>query len=173
MGTELSTPLEASFTDLDNLESQVSHQFFVEYALKAQRYLDRPEFEGTPLTGSMLTLGAQRAFMATGRIVPLELALVQAQFESGMGRFGRSPLTNPFNVGEFDSGSTQNFGSTQAGVNAYFKLITKDYLRSRNTSQLLDNFINFEGNRYASNPAYEKGLRRQVKFIKGFLSDAN
>jgi flagellum-specific peptidoglycan hydrolase FlgJ len=142
------------------------------YAGNAQRYLDRPVFSGTPLTGQMLSTAASNTFARTGIQVPLKLALAQAQFESGMGRKGRSPARNPYNVGEYDTKTVQSFPSTKAGVQAYYDLIARRYLpKGRQLDDLLKNFA-WASNpklRYASNPQYEQKLRDQIKYIGKYL----
>ena len=142
---------------------------FNDYGQRAQRYLGRDVFKGTPLTGEMLAKAADQAYRKYGVMVPLELALAQAQFESGMGRKGRNPLTNPYNVGEYDAGTKMRFKDTSSGVNAYYDLMARDYLKKNTMDGLLKNFVNYQGNRYASNPDYEKNLSGQVGFIRNFL----
>lgn len=139
---------------------------WADYERTAESYLSRPVFAGSPLVGRMFSDAAKRTHAKTGVMVPVELALAQAQIESGMGRKGRNPKTNPFNVGEFDAGTKQTFGTTAEGVQAYFDLMAQDYLKKRDFTELLKNFVNERGNRYASNPQYEKMLQSQVQFIR-------
>lgn len=139
------------------------------YKSNTQRYLDRPAFKGTPLKGDILAEAAKEVYDETGVYVPPELALAQAQFESSMGRKGRSPETNPWNVLEFDEGTKGTFKDVKEGTKAYFRLMAKDYLNGKTTEDLLNNFVNYRGDRYASNPHYEKNLRTQTKFIKKFF----
>ena len=73
-------------------------QFFDDYEKRCQLYLDRVCFNGTPITGKLLKSCAKNTYDSTGIIVPLELALSQAQWESGMGLRGRSPKNNPYNI---------------------------------------------------------------------------
>lgn len=153
-------------TSINNAE-----KVFTEYAKKAQQYLDRDVFIGTPITGEMLAKSARDTYAKTGKIVPLNLALAQAQFESAMGMKGRSPSTNPYNVGEFDEGTKMNFSTTQDGVSAYYDLMAKDYLNDKSPDDLLKNFVNKRGDRYASNKEYEKGLSEQVAYIDRYLGN--
>ena len=154
-----------------NKKVAVDDNFFNDYAIKAQAYLNRDTFRGTPITGQMLADAAKEAYQQTGRIVPLDLALSQAQFESSMGRTGRSPSTNPYNVGEFDEGTKQTFKDTASGVKAYYKLMANDYLKDRTAEQLMNNFVNYRGDRYASNKLYEKKLREQSGYINRFFKN--
>ena len=139
------------------------------YGEAAQKYLDRDVFKGTPITGAMLEKAARRAYEKYGQTVPLSFALAQAQFESAMGTKGRNPKTNPYNVGEFDSGTKMRFKSTQDGINAYYDLIMSDYAKSNGIGHLYTNFVNKDGNRYASNKEYEQKLKDQTLFIEKFL----
>jgi flagellum-specific peptidoglycan hydrolase FlgJ len=140
------------------------------YQKHANKYLSRPTFEGTPLTGSMLADIAKDTLLKTGVLVPLELVLSQAQFETSMGRKGRNPITNPFNVGEYDEGTKLKFKTTREGVQAYFNLIAKNYLKGKTLDDLLTNFVNEQGNRYATDKAYEQKIKRQIDYIRKFLS---
>lgn len=142
------------------------------YKKMADIYLNRVIFENSPITEDMLSKAAKKTYKKYGIWVPLELVLAQAQLESHMGTKGRSSENNPFNVGEFDSGTKIEFSSTQEGIDAYYKLIAKDYLsKDKNLNTLLDNFVNKNNKRYASNPNYESLLKKQVGFIKRYIKN--
>jgi hypothetical protein len=123
---------------------------FKDYEFRATLYLERPMCTGTPLTGEMLSFCARNAYDSTGVLVPVELALAQVQWESSFGREGRSPVKNPYNVGENDSGTVKWYDSTVDGVQAYFYLMATKYLKCKTVEQLLFNFTNCGGKRYAS-----------------------
>ncbi len=143
---------------------------FKEYQVRADLYLSRPEFEGTPLKGEILALCARNAYDSTGIFLPLELALSQAQWESGMGRKGRSPKNNPFNVGENDSGTVLWFESTFEGTQEYYYRMCNDYLRCRSVKELLSNFVNCNGKRYATGLIYEEKVSGQYYAIKKWIN---
>lgn len=146
------------------------HPHWDDYAKSAQAYLDRPIFDGTPLNGQMFADAAKNTFLQTGKYVPPQFALAQAQLESKMGLLSRHAATNPFNVGEFDSGTTQQFPTANDGVNAYYNLLGKNYLSGATTTDdLLHNYVNQSGNRYASNSNYEENMQKQIGFINNFL----
>ena len=137
------------------------------YAQRAQTIIDGTRWaDTTPLTGQMLANAAKKAYEKHGKYPSADFALAQAQFESHMGTKGRSPTMNPFNVGEFDSGTVMTFETTQDGVDAYMNLMAKDYLQTRTEEELLQNFVNHNGNRYASNPNYESDLRGQIQVYR-------
>lgn len=141
---------------------------FKEYAMKANLYLSREEFEGTPIKGEMLALAAENAYDSTGILLPVELCLAQCQWESGMGLKGKSPTNNPFNVGEYDSGTVLWFDSTFEGVQSYFYFMTSKYLRCSTINELFKNFVNCGGHRYASGE-YEKHVPEQYYYIIQWL----
>lgn len=141
----------------------------ISYSIQAQKYLDRKVFKSTPLTGEMLAQCAVQTYDSTGILVPVELVLAQAQVESGMGRLGRSPVNNPFNIGEWNERTVTVFKSTRQGVQSYFNRMASDYLQCQSVDGLLQNFVNCQGYRYAGSKTYERKIRNQIKFIKRFL----
>jgi hypothetical protein len=147
--------------------------FFHNYETDAQVYLDRDVFSGTPITGKILSTCEKNTYDSTGVIVPLELALSQAQWESGMGRFGKSAKCNPYNVGEWDRGTMWKYSTTEEGVQAYFNLIAKDYLSNKSVDQLLINFVNDNGHRYASSTSYENHIGGTYKDIKNWIETSS
>lgn len=145
---------------------------FKKYTIKANLYLSRKEFSGTPIKGEMLALAAENAYDSTGILLPVELCLAQCQWESGMGLKGKSPINNPFNVGEYDTGTVLWFDNTFAGIQSYFYFMTTKYLRCSTIDELFKNFVNCSGNRYASGE-YEKHVPKQYYYIVGWLKNNN
>ncbi len=145
--------------------------FFKKYATKAQLYLDRERFKGTPLSGKLLKECAKKTYDSTGVIVPLELALSQAQWESGMGLKGRSPKNNPYNIGEWNTLgiTTMTFKSTKHGVQSYYNLIAKKYINKKSIKDLFKNFVNENGHRYAHSKLYEKHISEQYYYISRWI----
>mgnify|MGYP005844384199 CR=1 FL=1 len=164
---EKNTTYRTSFDDvIGSIEWKDS--IFADYEKKASLYLSQEQFKGTPIKSDMLSLAARNAYDSTGIIVPLELALAQAQWESDMGRKGRSPVNNPFNVGEWETGTVMYFESTFEGIQAYYYLMVKSYLRCKSINELFKNFTNCAGNRYASNN-YESIIREEFFSIKQWI----
>ena len=144
---------------------------FLGYNKRVSLYLAQEEFYGTPLNGDILTLAARNAYDSTGILLPYELALSQAQWESNMGRAGRSPINNPYNVGEYDTGTVQYFEDTFDGVQAYYYLMCNNYLSCKSLNQLFVSFTNCNGNRYASKSTYERTVKYQYYHIKQWVDE--
>lgn len=148
----------------------VNASTWLDYEKDAQLYLDRDVFKGTPIVGSDLSAAAKKTYERTKKYIPVEIALAQMQGESSMGTKGRSPKTNPYNVGEFDKKTTITYKTKQEGIQAYYDLIADDYLiEGVGLGDLLGDFVNKDGNRYATNPEYEKYMRTQTTYIERFL----
>ena len=145
--------------------------FFKQYEIDAQTYLDKPTFTGTPLSGTMLAECARNAYDSTGIIVPLNLALAQAQFESGMGRKGRSPITNPYNIGEWDGKTVTRFTTTKQGVQSYYFLMASRYLVDKSPEELYQSFTNTAGHRYAKAKDYERKISNQATYIERWIDE--
>lgn len=167
-------------TEIINLSTKHDHaigdiewkdSIFNEYKLKADLYLSQPIFKGTPLNGEILSLAARNAYDSTGIILPLELALAQAQWESGMGRLGRSPKKNPYNIGEHDTGTVIYFKSTFDGVQAYYYIMCKEYLSCKSLNELFINYTNCYNYRYSSKLTYEDIIKYQYYYIQNWLKN--
>jgi hypothetical protein len=82
---------------------------FTEYRLRATAYLSRPLFTGTPLTGEMLATCAKLAWQRWRVIIPVELALAQAQLETRLGTGGRAALWEGLRLRSSGSWPTMNY----------------------------------------------------------------
>lgn len=142
---------------------------FNDYMIRATVYLDN--YPDSPIEPGMLTLAAHNSYDSTGILLPVEFALAQAQLESSLGTKGRSPVNNPYNVGEFDTHTVMWFDSTFEGIQAYYYLMCRDYLKCKSTHTLFKNFTNCNGFRYASSPTYEQSMSRQVAYIKKYIDN--
>lgn len=140
-----------------------NNEDFKKYAEICQLFVSKYK-NPLQITGDMLANGAKSAFLKTGNYVPPELALSQLLMEGGLtGNQNSRPIRtkNPFNVGNIDSGSNVIHNDVQSGINAYYNLISTKYLSDgKKVSDLLNNFVNLSGNRYASSKSYESKLSR-------------
>lgn len=142
---------------------------FEDYAEKAEKYI-RKVNPNTDITGEMLAAGAQRAYQKYGRTVPVEMALAQLQQEGYLAKGSKANkpqrTRNPFNVGNTDDGSVVNHANIQSGINTYFDLMARNYLVNKTPNDLLQNFVNRSGNRYATDRNYEASLKRIIKNVQ-------
>jgi flagellum-specific peptidoglycan hydrolase FlgJ len=108
--------------------------------------------------------------------VPVEIILAQGAMESNFGTKGRAARTNNiFNVGNTTSGDdmkkdskeqqavSRKFDSWIDGLDAYASLMSRRYAPDGDWTKLLDNFVNDEGNRYATAEGYEDSLKNMIE----------
>lgn len=103
--------------------------------------------------------------------IPVTFALAQGEVESHFGTKGLAFRTNSvWNVGAYDSYGIDDiqhrFGNPNDSVVPYLSLLVENYLPSKTVEDLLDNFVDINGNRYASDTYYETKLKSKVAYIK-------
>jgi flagellum-specific peptidoglycan hydrolase FlgJ len=105
--------------------------------------------------------------------VDIKFALAQGHIESHFGTKGMARKTNSvFNVFAFD-GETYHkiskkgkYDHPDYSIEPYLNLLQTDYLvGDKNEYDLMDKFVNSEGNRYASDPFYESKLKSKFEYI--------
>ena len=151
----------ASFNDLDLTTEEGVNS----YAQICQKFIDSKGANPLGITGKMMATGAKQAFERYKKYVPAELALSQLVLEGGIGNKNPNskPIRtkNPFNVGNVDSGAVVQYGQVQTAINTYYNLIARNYLgKGKTAKDLLGNFVNNSGNRYASAVDYESKLNK-------------
>jgi hypothetical protein len=149
------------FTDID-LNTPEGYKTYVEIC---DAFISKNGPNPLSITGEMMAKGAKGAFDRYKRYVAPELALSQLLLEGGIrnGNTNSRPIRtkNPFNVGNVDTGANIFHNNVQTGIDAYYNLIAKNYLgKGRSAKDLLNNFVNKSGNRYATAPNYEKILNK-------------
>ena len=135
------------------------------YSTICQKFIDSRPPNLLGVTGNMMSNGAVEAFKNYGKFVPAELALAQLATEGGISNNDPNsrPIRtkNPFNIGNVDSGGNVTHMDVQSGINAYYNLIAKNYLgKGKTANDLVNNFVNHEGERYASGREYEAQINQ-------------
>lgn len=104
--------------------------------------------------------------------VDIKFVLAQAEIESHFGTKGiGSRLNNVFNIGVFDNLTEETVKSSykytypNESIEPYLKLITSKYLVNKTEMDLMHNYIDINGNRYASDKYYEAKLRDKYHHI--------
>lgn len=141
---------------------------------EVQSYIDKYSDGKSPITAQdVIDVSAKYG-------VPVELILAQGRLESNFGTKGRGARTkNIYNVGNYTAGDTMPKDSAEqkavsremedwtSGLEAYAKLLKEDYMpEDGNWNTLLDEeFVNKDGNRYATDDKYETTLKSLISDI--------
>lgn len=101
----------------------------------------------------------------------LFFALAQAQCESSFSTKGLGhKMNSAFNVKAYDGKGSKYMDKEHhpdESIEPYMKLIKNDYLGSEKTEMdLMDNFVDLNGKRYATNPDYERMVLSTYKKLK-------
>lgn len=110
--------------------------------------------------------------------VDICFVLAQAELESHFATKGiGGKLNNVFNVGVYDDHSYSEIAKKykydypNQSIRPYLKLLTESYLVNKTEDELLYDFVNIQGNRYASDPNYERKLKEKIGYIKLTIID--
>jgi hypothetical protein len=104
--------------------------------------------------------------------IDIKFVLAQGEIESHFATKGiGGKLHNVFNIGVFDNLSIETINSTykynypNQSIRPYLKLLTERYLVNKLEEDLMINYVDIDGNRYASDPNYESKLKDKYIFI--------
>lgn len=104
--------------------------------------------------------------------VDIKFVLTQAEIESHFGTKGiGSKLNNVFNVGVFDGYSAERVAKNfkyeypNESIEPYLKLLTENYLVGKLETDLMDNYVDTNGRRYASDEEYETKFKSKYNLI--------
>lgn len=106
--------------------------------------------------------------------IDIKFALAQGQLESHFGTFGIASKTNSvWNVLAYDGKTAdemiknnQHYSHPDESIKPYLELLAKDYLvKGKTEMDLMANFTNKFGKRYASSKTYENQLINIYKYI--------
>lgn len=103
--------------------------------------------------------------------IPISFTLAQGEVESHFGTRGLASRTNSiWNVGAYDghdyNSVSYRYDNPNDSVVPYLKLLNDNYLRGRTTQDLLESFVDINGNRYASDKYYENKLKLTLEYIE-------
>jgi murein DD-endopeptidase MepM/ murein hydrolase activator NlpD len=153
-----------AFTDID----LATEDGFNKYKTICDKVI-RSRNPNAGIDGGMMAKAAKRSFDLYHKYVPPELALAQLELEGGLSTNPQDkPIrtNNPFNVGNTTDGKTRTYQTKEEGINVYYDLISRNYLgKGKTASDLIKNFVNKEGERYADPGEYEAQLNKLIPRI--------
>lgn len=104
--------------------------------------------------------------------IDLCFVLAQGEIESHFGTKGiASKLNSVFNVGIYDGKTAEEidnkykFDYPNESIEPYLKLLNERYFVNKTEQDLMKEFVDINGNRYASNPNYENMISDKYKYI--------
>lgn len=141
------------------------HRWYAEYVMEVQNYI-------TSVAPTSNLRGYALVELCEEYHVDIKFALAQGEIESHFATTGLGArLCNVFNVGCEDGKSAEEVNkeyvkkNPNESIEPYLKLITSKYMVGKLEADLMENYVDINGNRYASDPLYEQKLRSRYEYI--------
>lgn len=141
------------------------HKWYAEYVFEVQRYI-------TSVAPTSNLRGYALVELCEKYNVDVKFALAQGEIESHYATTGLGEkICNVFNVGCDDGKSLAEIDDEykkkypNESIEPYLKLITRRYLVGKLEADLMENYVDVDGKRYASNPLYEEMMRTKYDYI--------
>jgi hypothetical protein len=154
-------PIEPNFSIPKPSKDESLEESYHSYKEQADTIL---KTKRTKMTGQMLADAWLETKKEYDVDVPVTLALAQAKMESS---YGTSQLSiqknNPYSLR--GSGSYKSFKTLYSGILSYYKIMATRYLKCRTSEELMINFVNCSGHRYAESRVYESTVKKEVNTI--------
>lgn len=100
--------------------------------------------------------------------VPCELAISQAIIETSLGNSGvGKSRNNPYSINS--KNGYKRYVKIYDGVLAYYDLMSRRYLKCKTVDEILYNFRNCKGGRYATSNSYTYELRKVYYKLKKMI----
>lgn len=142
------------------------HKWFAEYVTEVQNYI-------TTVAPTSNLRGYALVELCGKYKVDIKFALAQGEIESHFATTGLgAKLCNVFNVGCEDGKGADDIDDKykkkypNESIEPYLKLITSKYLVDKLETDLMENYVDVNGKRYASDPLYEEKLKFRYEYIK-------
>lgn len=133
------------------------------YYLKCVKILKK--YPKSRIKASDLYNASLKTYEKHNIVVPAELAIAQAIVETSLGNSGvGKSRNNPYSINSRKG--YKRYKLISDGVLEYYDMMARNYLRCRSTEQLLQNFKNCKGGKYATSNKYLPYLRKIYYEIK-------
>ena len=141
------------------------HRWYAEYVCEVQNYI-------TSVAPTSNLRGYALVELCEKYNVDVKFALAQGEIESHYATTGLgAKICNVFNVGCDDGKSIADIDKKykkhypNESIEPYLQLITTRYLVGKLEGDLMENYVDVDGKRYASNPLYEEMMRTKYEYI--------
>ena len=141
------------------------HKWYAEYVFEVQNYINSVAPNSNLRAYALVELCEKYK-------VDVKFALAQGEIESHFATTGLgAKICNVFNVGCDDDKSLAEIDPKykkkypNESIEPYLKLITTRYLVGKLEGDLMENYVDVDGKRYASNPLYEEMMRTKYDYI--------